>query len=144
MAAKCPGWKRVRNLPNNASYEGPRERAAVEVDSGPAAVPVRMPEPWECDDDDLHFDVSERRIGQAVGNMRTYRSTFPRLAIPIAARVMDTFSGAEMTAVAYNSMRRPFLEWLEEEELKWDNSVMQDRASWETDDAGVYLWEIGG
>jgi hypothetical protein len=51
---------------------------------------------------------------------------------------MDTFSGAEMTAVAYNSMRRPFLEWLEEEELKWDNSVMQDRASWETDDAGVY------
>ena len=108
----------MRNLPNNASYEGPRERAAVEVDSGPAAVPVMMPEPWECDDDDLHFDVSERRIGQAVGNMRTYRSTFPRLAISIAARVMDTFSGAEMTAVAYNSMRRPFLEWLEEEELK--------------------------
>jgi hypothetical protein len=117
MAAKCPGWKQVRNLPDNANYEDSREHAAVEVDSDPAAVPVRMPQPWEWDDD-LHFDVSERRIGQAIGNMRTYPSTFPKLAVPNAARVMDTFSGAEVTAVAYNSMRRPLLEWLDEEELE--------------------------
>jgi hypothetical protein len=56
--------------------------------------------------------------------MRTYRSTFPLLDIPSAARVMDTFSEEEVTAVAYNSMRRPFLEWLEEEELKLDNLMI--------------------
>jgi hypothetical protein len=51
----------VRNLPDNASYEGLMERAAVEVNSGPAAVLVRMPQLWEWDDD-LHFDVSERDV----------------------------------------------------------------------------------
>jgi hypothetical protein len=142
MVLQRSGWKQVQNLPRGANGNN----AAAAVNNFPVPDPTSQPKiplQHELDDDEIPLELASDRIRRGIKGMRGYAISHPHRIEPCLKRLYDTFGDEIFYSVAYNDMRRPLRELLDEDEMDYD-LIMYDDESWKTCDPGSYLWQIGG
>jgi hypothetical protein len=120
MASHRLDWVSVATLPVGADYAASTAAVpeAVNATLHEPCGPCRLPERWDVDEEGLEFGTAERRIAAGIGHLITYRNHFQQLVVPSAKRIIGKFDADIISSIVYNCMSRPFVEWLDEEEIE--------------------------
>jgi len=98
---------------------------------------------WAVREEEAEFEVPRRRLRESLESMVKDVEQYPQLGEPAPKALLEKISVDQLFEISYNSVRELFNEWIDEEELEWDDGIMHDTESSDTYYPEAYVWQTG-